>query len=201
VLDNVCLQVQCVSAKERDQWIISISDVLRTVRASEAHLGKAMSHKEKYDMSEKTKLGEGQFGKVYKAVSKETGEYFAIKAIDRRMMLIRGVNLALIERELSVMMELDHPYIVKMDGYDVVENVMYIAMELCEGGELKQRIKQLGHYSQEEAKIVAQKLFEAVAFCHKRGILHRDLKPENILLKSTTSNTDIKLIDFGFSKG
>jgi calcium-dependent protein kinase len=114
------------------------------------------------------KLGQGQFGKVYAAVSKETGEMFAIKQVDRRLMLVKGLNLSLMEREINVMMALEHPYIVKLDGYDVVGNIMYIAMEYCEGGELKQRIKQLGRYTQPEAVAVAQKLFEAVAFCHNR---------------------------------
>jgi len=44
------------------------------------------------------------------------------------------------------------------------------------------------------------KLFSAVAYLHKNGIIHRDIKPENFIFKDKTKNSEIKIIDFGLSR-
>merc|ERR1712066_891779 len=75
-----------------------------------------------------------------------------------------------------------------------------LVLELCEGGELYDRIQKKQYYPEHEAKVCCRQLLEAAAFIHGRGIMHRDLKPENILLVSKISNTDIKISDFGLAK-
>jgi calcium-dependent protein kinase len=44
------------------------------------------------------------------------------------------------------------------------------------------------------------KLFSAVAYLHKNGIIHRDIKPENFIFKNKTKDSEIKVIDFGLSR-
>ena len=39
----------------------------------------------------------------------------------------------------------------------------------------------------------------AILYMHSHGIMHRDLKPENLILCSNSTDTDLKLIDFGFA--
>merc|ERR1719215_2474571 len=73
-------------------------------------------------------------------------------------------------------------------------------MDLCEGGELYDRISQKSFYPEHEAKACVKNLLEAVTFVHSKGIMHRDLKPENILLQSKVSNTDVKISDFGLAR-
>ncbi|KAE9614320.1 putative protein kinase CAMK-CDPK family [Lupinus albus] len=73
-------------------------------------------------------------------------------------------------------------------------------MELCEGGELLDRIlSRGGKYTEEDAKAVMSQVLNVVAFCHLQGIVHRDLKPENFLFTSKDENSELKVIDFGLS--
>merc|ERR1719253_1772232 len=75
-----------------------------------------------------------------------------------------------------------------------------LVLELCEGGELYDRIQQKQYYPEQEAKETCYNLLEACAYIHSKGIMHRDLKPENILLISKVSNVDVKISDFGLAK-
>ncbi|XP_011099193.1 CDPK-related protein kinase isoform X2 [Sesamum indicum] len=85
------------------------------------------------------------------------------------------------------------------DAYEDHDNV-YIVMELCEGGELLDRIlSRGGKYTEEDAKTVMIQILNVVAFCHLQGVVHRDLKPENFLFTSKEENSLLKAIDFGLS--
>jgi serine/threonine protein kinase len=81
---------------------------------------------------------------------------------------------------------LDHPNIIKL--YEVFENDMYvhIVMEYLRGGELFQQLKSKGVYSEQDACLVAKRIFEALAYFHSRNVVHRDLKPENLILTYPT---------------
>jgi calcium/calmodulin-dependent protein kinase I len=95
----------------------------------------------------------------------------------------------------------NHPAIIQLVDLDEsLHGTVRLVLELCEGGELFDRIQQKQYYPEQEAKVLIRNLLEAVAFIHSKGIMHRDLKPENILLASKVSNTDIKISDFGLAK-
>lgn len=70
-------------------------------------------------------------------------------------------------------------------------------MELCEGGDLFERIKERKFYPENEAAVVVKSIASALATAHQNGIMHRDIKPENILLASKDSDTDVRVADFG----
>jgi calcium-dependent protein kinase len=70
----------------------------------------------------------------------------------------------------------------------------------CEGGDLLNKIKSLGPFSERRAAKVMRQILSAIDTCHKRNIVHRDLKPENILFKTTSAESTVKVIDFGRSK-
>lgn len=70
-------------------------------------------------------------------------------------------------------------------------------MELCEGGELFDRIMAKKKYSEPEAAIVCRTVVGVLRYLHALGYIHRDLKPENILLCSKDNDTSVKVIDFG----
>lgn len=72
-------------------------------------------------------------------------------------------------------------------------------MELCQGGELFERISERKHYPEPEAAMVCRTLVSVVQHCQSHGVMHRDLKPENILLLSKESNTDVKVVDYGLA--
>lgn len=71
-------------------------------------------------------------------------------------------------------------------------------MEYLSGGELFDAICQQECYSEDDARGVMMRIAYAVLYCHRHGVMHRDLKPENLILVSNETNTDIKLIDFGY---
>merc|ERR1712070_821168 len=104
--------------------------------------------------------------------------------------------------EINIMSELgNHPAIIQLvDMDESIPNTIRLVLELCEGGELFDRIQQKQYYPETEAKVLIRNLMSAMAFVHSKGIMHRDLKPENILLASKVSNTDIKISDFGLAK-
>lgn len=73
-------------------------------------------------------------------------------------------------------------------------------MELCQGGELLDRIlSRGGRYVEEDAKTIIVQILSVVSFCHLQGVVHRDLKPENFLFATRDEDSPLKLIDFGLS--
>ena len=122
---------------------------------------------------------------------------YAIKSIMKTKIEYR---IDLLERELSLLMTVNHPNIVKF--YEVYEDDQYIhlVMELCTGGELFDQLASKGRYTEAEAARIMKSLLGAVAHLHSLEIAHRDLKPENIMLSTPDPNADIKIIDFGLAK-
>mmetsp|Transcript_4508 Transcript_4508/g.400 ORF Transcript_4508/g.400 Transcript_4508/m.400 type:complete len:88 (+) Transcript_4508:375-638(+) len=72
-------------------------------------------------------------------------------------------------------------------------------MELCDGGELFDRIIEKGHFSEKEARTIFTNICSALAHCHAEKICHRDLKPENFLLLNKREDSPVIIIDFGLS--
>ena len=70
-------------------------------------------------------------------------------------------------------------------------------MELCRGGDLFDRLVQRGSMSEPTGALLCKALMEALLHCHTHRIVHRDIKPENILMVDKSSDTSIKLVDFG----
>ncbi|CAI5483873.1 unnamed protein product [Closterium sp. Yama58-4] len=91
----------------------------------------------------------------------------------------------------------DHPCIVNLHDAFEDDKYVHLIMELCEGGDLFDRIKQRGQFPERDAALLCRSLAEALLQCGRKGVLHRDVKPENILLRSKECHTRIKLIDFG----
>ncbi|CAJ2664472.1 unnamed protein product [Trifolium pratense] len=144
-------------------------------------------------------LGRGEFGITYLCTDKETKEELACKSISKRK-LRTAVDVEDVRREAAIMATLpEHPNVVKLKAtYEDDENV-HLVMELCEGGELFDRIVARGHYSERAAAHVARTIAEVVRMCHVNGVMHRDLKPENFLFANKKENSVLKAIDFGLS--
>jgi len=85
------------------------------------------------------------------------------------------------------------------ETYEDERNV-YLVFEVCEGGELFDRILSKGHFSENEARHLFVQMMKSLFYCHKHGICHRDLKPENFLFSTKDDQSPLKLIDFGLSK-
>jgi len=143
------------------------------------------------------KIGEGGFGTVKSAKDKRTGAIRAVKSVSKD-----SSEAEHLREEMDIMRLLDHPNIVRF--YECFEDKRYIYMilELCEGGELLDRIMAAGSFSEALAAKSVRQMFLAVNYLHQNHIMHRDLKPENWLLSSRdeVGKTPLKLIDFGISR-
>ncbi|EAZ43505.1 hypothetical protein OsJ_28121 [Oryza sativa Japonica Group] len=82
---------------------------------------------------------------------------------------------------------------------DAADGSVHLVMELCEGGELFDRIVARGHYSERAAANIFRTIVDVVQLCHSNGVIHRDLKPENFLFANKSEDSPLKVIDFGLS--
>ncbi|XP_010526798.1 PREDICTED: calcium-dependent protein kinase 18-like [Tarenaya hassleriana] len=146
-------------------------------------------------------LGHGQFGYTYVATDKKSGDCVAVKRIDKGKLTL-PIAVEDVKREVKILQALcGHENVVQFHNAFEDKNYVYIVMELCEGGELLDRIlaKKDSRYSEKDAAIVVRQMLKVAAECHLRGLVHRDMKPENFLFKSTEENSPLKATDFGLS--
>jgi serine/threonine-protein kinase PpkA len=97
--------------------------------------------------------------------------------------------------EYAAIAALDHPGVVRIHDYGLLDRREYIAMEYFPCGDLKRRL--LHPLSTAETLAYAQRICLALEAVHTAGMLHRDLKPPNIMLREDAS---VVLIDFGLAK-
>ncbi|XP_027926280.1 calcium-dependent protein kinase 32 [Vigna unguiculata] len=144
-------------------------------------------------------LGRGEFGVTYLCTDKESGEELACKSISKKK-LRTAIDIEDVRREVEIMRHLpQHPNIVTLKDTYEDDNAVHLVMELCEGGELFDRIVARGHYTERAAAAVTKTIVEVVQMCHKHGVMHRDLKPENFLFANKKETAALKTIDFGLS--
>lgn len=106
----------------------------------------------------------------------------------------------LMMNELSILQKCSHPNIMVANEMLEDEENYYIITELLEGGELFDRLIELGSFSEQTAAHIVKQVVLALNYMHSQNMVHRDLKPENILLESKSNDEiDVKLADFGFS--
>lgn len=144
-------------------------------------------------------LGRGQFGITYHCNSRATGEELACKSILKAKLTTKE-DKEDVRREVEIMYHVTgHPNIVELKGAYEDEQSVHLVMELCEGGELFDRIIAKGKYSERAAAALCRTIMGVVQTCHSLGVMHRDLKPENFLFLDKTEHSPLKTIDFGLS--
>ncbi|XP_074281496.1 calcium-dependent protein kinase 24-like [Silene latifolia] len=154
--------------------------------------------RQKYNIGKE--LGRGEFGITYECTEIESGlSRYACKTISKSK-LRTEVDLEDVKREVEIMRHLPrHANIVAFKEAFEDDEAVYLVMELCQGGELFDRIVARGHYSERAACHVVRTIVEVVKVCHEHGVIHRDLKPENFLYANKTESAALKAIDFGLS--
>ncbi|GAA5935891.1 hypothetical protein JCM1841_005831 [Sporobolomyces salmonicolor] len=144
-------------------------------------------------------LGQGTYAVVKECVHIKTGKYYACKVINKRLMAGRE---HMIRNEISVLKSISqgHKNIVTLWDYFETQNNLYLVTDLCQGGELFDRICALQYFKEQDAAKLVQTVLSAVEYLHSHGIVHRDIKPENLLYRSKDADSDLLLADFGLSK-
>ncbi|XP_038984013.1 cyclin-dependent kinase B2-2-like [Phoenix dactylifera] len=158
------------------------------------------------DLYEKLeKVGEGTYGKVYKAREKATGRIVALKKT-RLPEDHEGVPPTTL-REVSLlhMLSID-PHVVRLLDLKQGENkegksILYLVFEYMDT-DLRKYIKSFRRMGKmippKVVKALMYQLCKGVAFCHGHGILHRDLKPHNLLMDR--KRMMLKIADLGLSR-
>jgi formylglycine-generating enzyme required for sulfatase activity/tRNA A-37 threonylcarbamoyl transferase component Bud32 len=145
-------------------------------------------------------LGEGGFGKVYKAYDTHRDRYVAIKMAEVRPHL-EDVRL---RKEVEIISKLpSHPNIAYYEECYTFSTFAgeydFGVLQYYEEGNLQQLLtdKQLDH---EQKESLLRQILEGILFLHSQGIIHRDLKPQNILIVNRNGKYIPKITDFGISK-
>lgn len=111
-------------------------------------------------------LGRGEFGITYLCTDRVSEEVYACKSISKRK-LRTAVDIEDVRREVVIMHHLPpHPHIVTLKGVYEDDNAVHLVMELCEGGELFDRIVARGHYHERAAANVTRTIVEVVQVIH-----------------------------------
>ena len=158
---------------------------------------------EEYEKLEK--IGEGTYGKVFRARDRRTGRIVALKKT-RLEMEEEGVPSTAL-REVSLLQMLsENEHVVKLLSVEHVEEnkkpILYLVFEYLDT-DLKKYMDMTGKgpsnpLPKSIVKSFMYQLVKGVAHCHKHGVLHRDLKPQNLLIDKNTNT--LKIADLGLGR-
>lgn len=176
------------------------------------HLGGGTSENNKaisgYEILDE--LGRGGMSVVYRARQLSLNRVVAIKVIRDRL-IASAQEVQRFRAEAEVVARLQHPHIVQIYEVGEADKLLYLALELVEGGNLQKKLAGVPQESTVAAQLV-ETLARSIHYAHQRGIIHRDLSPANILLqplkpqengKSVGDSLALyqpKISDFGLAK-
>ncbi len=153
---------------------------------------KYLSYRSKYRIL--GQIGQGQFGRVYFAISRKTGNFVALKSLPKGFPTNRFL------REFSCLISLRHPNIVACKGMEYHGQGRYLVMEYCEGETLRHLMNSSGELSLGLRLDLIIDILAGLEEAHQHNIIHCDIKPENILLSLTADKWIGKVTDFGIAK-
>ena len=137
------------------------------------------------------KLGEGSFGKVYKA--EYNGEYYALKFESRSR------TKSLLEMESTVMAYLQGPNIPYIKSYGYSGDYNLLVMQYMDKS-LEDILHIRKTFSIKTTAMIGFQLIGVLHYIHDKNYIHRDVKPDNCVMGSDELNENLYLIDFGLAK-
>jgi serine/threonine protein kinase len=164
----------------------------------------------RYSVPDSEPLGGGAYASVWRAVDTDDNTEWALKIIDKNHEKCDDDEMVNVRWEAEALKICDHLNVTHVrevfetsKGGALNKGFFYVIMEVCNGGELFDRIIEREHYSESDARDAVRCMAEALNHCHKSNVVHLDMKPENVLYaaKEGEPNCDVlKLCDFGISK-
>lgn len=140
-------------------------------------------------------VGQGQFGRVFCALDRATGQLKALKEIDQQRF-----NTKQFLRELRWLVTLRHPNLVTCEGLEHRQDNRYLVMDYCEGGTLRSLLESGVKISLPQILKIIVDVLLGLEYAHSRGIVHCDIKPENILLEVESDGWLARISDFGIAR-
>ena len=151
----------------------------------------------KYDfIRDKSPLGKGAFGEVWKVTHENSKKVYCIKMMTKRDIFEQSL-INQINKEIGIMYNINHPYSVKLYNHFEDNDKLYLIMELASNGNLYNFIQKNSKIKTKDMikKIIIQ-VIEIIKYLHSLDIIYRDIKPENILLDK---DYNVKLCDYGWA--
>ncbi|KAL4448713.1 hypothetical protein ABPG74_012802 [Tetrahymena malaccensis] len=148
------------------------------------------------DFDLKYVLGKGSFAKVVLVKKKDTKKLYAMKILKKDYIQRRRQDQnVMVERNLLV--EMNHPFIIKVKHTFQSEKKLYFCLEYCPGGELFNLLYKRERFNEDQTRFYVSQMILAIEFLHEKNVIYRDLKPENVLIDKQGY---IRVTDFGLSK-
>jgi serine/threonine protein kinase len=147
-----------------------------------------------YDIVER--LGGGGMAVVYRAVQQPLGREVALKALSSELFQDEGF-VKRFETEAKTLAKLDHPNILPIYDFEVIDGNAFLTMPLIRGGTLRDVLNR-GPMDALSAWRYLREIGDGLQHAHDAGIVHRDLKPTNVLIHS---DGRAMLADFGLARG
>lgn len=162
----------------------------RQTTTSAFHKSKTLDNK--YMLGDE--IGKGAYGRVYKGLDLENGDFVAIKQVSLENIAQEDLNI--IMQEIDLLKNLNHKNIVKYLGSLKTRSHLHIILEYVENGSLANIIKpnKFGPFPESLVAVYIAQVLEGLVYLHEQGVIHRDIKGANIL---TTKEGLVKLADFG----
>ena len=156
------------------------------------HLGKEPS-RSKYRLL--GLVGQGQFGRVFCAIHRQTGELVALKNLERERFSTHKFL-----RELRFLLSLQHPNIVTCKALEHTPTGRCLVMDYCEAGTLRSLMDDEIKLALPQSLKLVTDILAGLEHAHSHGIIHCDIKPENILLNVQAYGWTAKISDFGIAR-
>jgi serine/threonine-protein kinase len=144
-------------------------------------------------------LGHGGMGSVWVVDHLGLHSQVVVKFMSERLASDPDA-LARFSREAAAASLVKSPHVVHMIDHGVSGNVPYIAMELLDGQDLRERLEAQGKLPARQVATILGHVAKALARAHERGVVHRDIKPDNIFLSDGGGEAFVKVLDFGVAK-
>ena len=141
-------------------------------------------------------IGRGMMGQVYKAHDPVLNRYVAIKTMSASIHAADEMSKRF-HREAQAAALLSHPNIVTVHDFGEEYGLIYMAMELLEGTDLRDAIDRHLLTTLDDKLRVMEQICAGLGFAHQKGVVHRDLKPANIHIQP---NGQVKIVDFGLAR-
>ncbi|XP_070767367.1 serine/threonine-protein kinase Sgk2b [Enoplosus armatus] len=142
-------------------------------------------------------IGKGSFGKVLLARHRKHGGFYAVKVLQKQMIVKRKEQRHVMVERSVLLKGLQHPFLVGLHFSFQTPNTLYFVLDYVNGGELFYHLQREGSFPEPRAAFYAAEMAMALGYLHSLDIVYRDLKPENILLDS---DGHVMLTDFGLCK-
>ena len=143
------------------------------------------------------RLGAGGFAVVFQVADVHLKRKLAVKVLSPDVIASHSV-LERFRREAETVAQLSHPHIVKLHFIGQKDDLVYLVMEMIDGGSLADRLQREKMLPIDDAARIFGEVAGALAHAHKRGVVHRDIKPQNVLLDSESGRALVT--DFGIAR-